>query len=263
MAKQKTETAGEFPQIVNLPIGLVYENSENPRFIRDDKFKKLVQSIKDFPQMLNLRPVVINAENVILGGNMRYKAAIEAGLKTIPTIQAGDLNEEQQREFIIKDNVGFGEWDFEMLANGWDAEKLTDWGLDVPLEFGEPAGGGSGGDDQYTKKVEAPVYEPGNEKPAVSALVDDTKAKELIREITQTDLPEDEKMFLLAAAYRHLVFDYAKIADYYANSDKQVQELMEKSALVIIDFNQAIENGYVELTKGIAELYAEDYEDED
>ena len=109
-------------------------NPNNPRLIKDDKFKKLVQSIKDFPEMLNIRPIVVNNDMVILGGNMRYKACKEAGLKEIPIIIA-DLTEEQQREFLIKDNVSGGEWDFEMLANEWDSEQLEVWGLDVP-EFG-------------------------------------------------------------------------------------------------------------------------------
>jgi ParB-like chromosome segregation protein Spo0J len=107
-------------------------NPNNPRLIKDDKFKKLVQSIKDFPEMLDIRPIVVNADMIILGGNMRYKACVEAGLKEIPVIIADKLTEEQQREFLIKDNTSGGEWDWEMLANEWDAEELGDWGLNVP-----------------------------------------------------------------------------------------------------------------------------------
>lgn len=106
-------------------------NPNNPRLIKDDKFKKLVQSIKDFPEMLDIRPIVVNADMIILGGNMRYKACVEAGLKEIPVIVANNLTEEQQREFLIKDNTSGGEWDWEMLANEWDAEQLEDWGLTV------------------------------------------------------------------------------------------------------------------------------------
>ena len=106
-------------------------NPNNPRLIKDDKFKKLVQSIKDFPEMLDIRPIVVNADMIILGGNMRYKACVEAGLKEIPVIVADNLTEEQQREFLIKDNTSGGEWDWEMLANEWDAEQLEDWGLTV------------------------------------------------------------------------------------------------------------------------------------
>ena len=107
-------------------------NPNNPRLIKDEKFAKLVKSIKEFPQMLELRPIVVNDDMIVLGGNMRLKACKEAGLKEVPIIKASSLTPEQQREFIIKDNVGFGEWDWELIANEWDAEQVTDWGLDIP-----------------------------------------------------------------------------------------------------------------------------------
>jgi ParB-like chromosome segregation protein Spo0J len=113
-------------------------NPNNPRLIKDDKFKKLVQSIKDFPEMLNIRPIVVNQDMIILGGNMRYKACKEAGLKEIPIIIT-DLTEEQQREFLIKDNTSGGEWDWEVLANEWDTEQLEAWGLDLPVFDLEPS----------------------------------------------------------------------------------------------------------------------------
>jgi len=109
-------------------------NPNNPRLIKDDKFKKLVKSIKDFPEMLDIRPIVVNKDMIILGGNMRYKACKEAGLKEVPIIVT-DLTEEQQREFLIKDNTSGGEWDWNMIANEWDVEQLAEWGLDVPLDF--------------------------------------------------------------------------------------------------------------------------------
>jgi hypothetical protein len=118
--------------IQTVGIEQVNSNPNNPRLIKDDKFKKLVKSIREFPQMLNLRPIVVNDDMIVLGGNMRLKACIEAGLKQVPIIKASELTEEQQKEFIIKDNVGFGEWDWEILANEWDTEELTDWGLDLP-----------------------------------------------------------------------------------------------------------------------------------
>ena len=118
--------------IQNVPINTVKANPNNPRIIKDDKFAKLVKSINEFPQMLNLRPIVVNDDMVVLGGNMRLKACKEAGLKEIPIIKASELTEQQQKEFIVKDNVGFGEWDWNDLANNWDAEELTDWGLDIP-----------------------------------------------------------------------------------------------------------------------------------
>jgi DNA modification methylase len=113
-------------------ISEVKVNPNNPRLIKDDKFAKLVQSIKDLPQMLAIRPIVVNADMIVLGGNMRLKACKEAGLKEVPIIIADNLTEEQQREFLIKDNVSGGEWDWQMLANDWDTEQLNDWGLDIP-----------------------------------------------------------------------------------------------------------------------------------
>ena len=113
-------------------INEIKPNPNNPRIIKDDKFKKLVKSIQDFPQMLELRPIVIDENNVVLGGNMRLKACIEAGLTDVPVKQAKELTEEQKKEFIVKDNVGYGEWDWDDLANNWDEQLLTEWGLDIP-----------------------------------------------------------------------------------------------------------------------------------
>lgn len=110
-------------------------NPNNPRLIKDENFKKLVQSIKDFPEMLDIRPIVLNKDMIILGGNMRFKACKEAGLKELPVIIADNLTEDQEREFLIKDNVSGGEWDWSVLANEWNTVELSEWGLDV--EFGD------------------------------------------------------------------------------------------------------------------------------
>jgi len=118
--------------IQKVKISEVKNNPNNPRILKDDKFRKLVQSIKDFPKMLEIRPIVVNDEMIVLGGNMRLKACKEAGLKEIHIIKAESLTQEQQKEFIIKDNVGFGEWNWEQLANEWDNEDLDNWGLGVP-----------------------------------------------------------------------------------------------------------------------------------
>jgi ParB-like chromosome segregation protein Spo0J len=112
------------------PINKIKSNPNNPRVIKDDKFKKLVQSLKDLPEMAQVRPIVVNQDMIVLGGNMRLKAMKEAGWKEAP-VAVVDWDEDKQRQFIIKDNVGFGEWDWDMLANEWDAESLVDWGLDA------------------------------------------------------------------------------------------------------------------------------------
>jgi site-specific DNA-methyltransferase (adenine-specific) len=121
-----------------VPISQVIPNKTNPRYIKDDKFKKLTQSIKDFPQMLELRPIVVDSEMVVLGGNMRLKACQAAGLTDVPIIVAENLTLNQRQEFIIKDNVGFGEWDWDILANEWDMQDLQEWGLDLPVDLEEP-----------------------------------------------------------------------------------------------------------------------------
>jgi len=114
------------------PIKEIKPNPDNPRVIRDEKFAKLKNSIQEFPEMLKLRPIVVDENDVILGGNMRYRALQELGHKEAWTIKASELTEAQKREFVIKDNVGFGEWEWETLANEWDAAELEAWGLDIP-----------------------------------------------------------------------------------------------------------------------------------
>ena len=117
--------------IKKVKITEVIANPNNPRLIKDDKFKKLVKSIQDFPDMLNVRPIVVNKDMVVLGGNMRLKAIKEAGLKEI-NVDIVDWNEQQQKEFIVKDNVGYGEWDWDDLANNWDSTELSNWALEIP-----------------------------------------------------------------------------------------------------------------------------------
>ncbi|MBV5329754.1 MAG: DNA modification methylase [Chlorobium sp.] len=123
-----------------MKLAEIRPNPANPRLIKDDKFKKLVQSLRDFPQMMELRPIIIDENNIIQGGNMRYKALLEIGFTEIPDTwvkQGKDLTQEQWREFVIKDNLGFGEWDWDVISNEWDSQQLTDWGLDLP-EFETP-----------------------------------------------------------------------------------------------------------------------------
>jgi site-specific DNA-methyltransferase (adenine-specific) len=122
-------------KVDKVKISEVKTNPKNPRLIKDDKFKKLVKSIQEFPQMLELRPIVVDENNIVLGGNMRLKACKEAGMKEVFIVKAENLTELQKDEFIVKDNVGFGEWDWDMLANEWDTEKLDEWGLDLPVDL--------------------------------------------------------------------------------------------------------------------------------
>jgi hypothetical protein len=124
-------------QVNKVKITEVKTNPKNPRLIKDDKFRKLVKSIEEFPQMLELRPIVVDENNIVLGGNMRLKACKEAGLKEVYIVKAENLTKLQKDEFIVKDNVGFGEWDWDILANEWDTDKLQDWGLSLPIDIEE------------------------------------------------------------------------------------------------------------------------------
>ena len=143
-------------------ISAIKRNPNNPRILKDDKFAKLTQSIKDFPQMLDIRPIVVNDDMIVLGGNMRLKACKEAGLSEVPVIKVDDLTEEQQREFIIKDNVGFGEWDWDLLANEWDTDLLEDWGLELDFDPEDDDNEGLTDEDDTPELTENPVSKVGD-----------------------------------------------------------------------------------------------------
>ena len=137
-----------------IKISQVKSNPNNPRLIKNDKFKKLVKSVQEFPEMLELRPIVVDEDMIVLGGNMRLKACIEAGLKEVWIDIAKGLSEKQKKEFTIKDNVGFGEWDWDELANTWDAEELNEWGLDVPFVEKEIDSSKEGDDIKIDKSLQ-------------------------------------------------------------------------------------------------------------
>lgn len=233
----------------------ILENPINPRQIKREKFDKLINSVRSFPDMLNKRPLVVYTNDegkyVVLGGNMRLKACREIGLKEIPIIIADEWTEEQRNEFLIKDNVGFGEWEWDTLLNEWDTGQLDEWGLDLPK--------GKGDDDQYTTKIESPIYEPKNRKPELNELFNTKKYEELISEINASKLDKKTKDFLKICAQRHIEFNYSLIADFYAHSDDETKSLMENSALVIIDYNKAIEKGFVKLYFDLNDLKNVDY----
>ncbi len=175
---------------MKISIDKVRENPNNPRFIKDEKFKKLVKSIQDFPEMLQKRPIVVDEDYIVLGGNMRLKACKEAGLQTVYIDIAKGWTEDQKKEFIIKDNSSFGEWDWDTLANEWDVDNLRDWGLDVPklLEFNDE-------NDVYSKKINAPLYEPREVMPQLKDLFDSSKYEKLLEEIDKKILAITKRSF--------------------------------------------------------------------
>lgn len=265
-------------------------NGRNPRLIRKERMEKLREYLAEFGDLSGL---VVNADGTIISGHQRSQVfKKEKGKLTIlerydpPTADGTtargfielkdgsrfvyrevDWPQEKADRATIVANGNFGEWDSDILTNEWafDIPELREFGVPEFVFGGAEIDGFSGGgdsepeDNRYSKKIEAPVYEPKNEKPETASLVSQEKTNDLIRAIEQSDISQIDKDFLKTAALRHLVFDYEKIADYYANSTSEVQQLMEDSALVIIDFNKAIEGGYVELMEEISKLYAEEY----
>ena len=233
-------------KIQKVKISEIKLNPNNPRLIKDDKFKKLVKSIQELPEMLEIRPIVVNADMVVLGGNMRLKACKEVGMIEIPIIIADNLTEEQQREFLIKDNVSGGEWDFEMLANEWDVEQLEDWGLDVPItkDLNE--------EDLFD--IEIPFYTPSQIVPNINELANLDKTKLLIDKINLLEIDNKLKEILKARASFFTDFNFQKIADYYDKQNQEVKELFKDLGMIILAPKEALKRGFVELSESVFEL---------
>ena len=236
---------------------------DNPRSIDDEQGKRLVRSREKFAQPW---PIVIGPDGELFDGHQRLDKWGEKwglDLEVAVRVASRALSEAERKELVVLAHDGaVGEFDVMSLLDwGVETEELEEWGLSDELLAGlleaaedEPPPN----EPKYTGKIESPIYEPKNEKPSLVDLYDIEKAEAFIVEIEGSDIPDDEKAFLVRAAQRHVVFDYSRIADYYAHSDAIVQNLMEKSALVIIDFNKAIENGYVNLSKKIIDLYLDE-----
>lgn len=231
--------------VKTVKISEVKQNPNNPRTIRDDKFTKLVASIKAFPEMLNIRPIVVNTDMVVLGGNMRLKACREAGLKQVPIIVADELTEAQQREFIIKDNVSGGEWDWSALTSEWDTEQLEEWGLDIPKikELNE--------EDLFD--IQVPFYIPAEIEPTINELANLDKTNELINKINSLDINEDLKDLLKIRASFFTDFNFQKIADFYAKQPKEIQDIFKDLGMIILAPKEALEKGFIELSDYLIE----------
>lgn len=230
---------------------------KNPRH-NDQAVDYVAESIQQFGFKV---PIVVDKENVIVAGHTRYKAAKKLGINVVPCIVADDLTDEQIKAFRLADNKvsEFAEWDFDLL----DEELKDIFDIDMS-DFGfsdlEEETQDILTDEKYTTKVDVPHYEITGEKPDISQLVDTSKSEQMIEKIKNSNITQDQKNFLIAATYRHNVFNYAKIAEYYAHQDEEMQALMEESALVVIDYDDAIKNGYIHLKKEIGEMYDEDDE---
>ena len=241
----------------------------NPRQIKGAEVTRLQESLVEFGQV---EPTAIGPDNELYNGHQRLKswAAKFGDIEIDVRVSSRALSEKEREKLTVYLHKGAaGSWDFDTLSS-WEAPELIEWGFSSQAlkemkseitSIDSLLKSESGEDQNYSRKIEAPIYTPKGDKPPISDLFDTTKALALIQEIDAAELPDEERQFLKAAALRHTVFNYRNIANYYAHSSAAVQRLMENSALVIIDFNRAIELGYVKLTEEIAHQYLEDYGD--
>lgn len=232
--------------IIEKNISEIKPYEKNPRK-NDNAVEYVANSIKEFGFKV---PIVIDKDGVIVAGHTRYKASKKLGLEKVPCIIADDLTPEQIKAYRLVDNKVSekSEWDFDLLND--ELSEILNIDMEM-FDFTKLGQGEGEGENPYTQKINIPQYEITGEKPDVLELVNDEKTNELIEEIKKSKVTKKEKDFLIQGAQRHLIFNYKKIAEYYANASEEMQELMEKSALVIIDFDNAIANGYVRMKSEI------------
>ena len=239
----------------------------NSRTHSESQITQVASSIKEFGFT---NPILIDGENGIIAGHGRLLAALKLDISEVPTIALHGLTDAQRKAYVIADNKL-------ALNSGWDLELLKIELADIEGEFDldilgfdndelldilEPNLDNLEDENPYTKKADAPTYEPTGDKPDVKELYNDEKTFDLITNIKAAVLPQAEKDFLMLAAGRHTVLDFEAIANYYAHSSKECQELMEENALVIIDLKQALANGYAKMSDDVAEQYLKDYPNE-
>lgn len=242
-------------EIINMKLEDLIPYEKNPR-INDGAVDKVAESIKEFGFKV---PIIVDKDNVIVAGHTRKLASEKLGLKEVPVVIAEDLNKKQIKAFRLADNrvSEESEWDNDLLIQelqelegmftGFDDKELDDLlGMDEEEE------------NPYTEKVTSPQYDITGEEPELSQLYDTTKTDALLEEIAYAEVSPEVKSFMMEAARRHTVFNYKNIAEYYAHAEPEVQELMERSALIIIDYEDAIRNGYVSLNEDILEMMEND-----
>jgi len=236
----------------------------NSRKHSDKQVAQIAASIKEFGWT---NPILVDGDNGIIAGHGRLMAARKLGMTEVPTIELSDLSESQKKAYVIADNnlALNADWDEALLKI--ELENLKDLSFDLDIlafdnEFlTNLLDENEDEENMYTQKVDIPTYEPSEIKPNVKDLYDDSKAFDLIDKIKASKLPQAEKDFLMLTAGRHVVLNFQLIADYYAHSERPVQQLMEDSALVIVDLDNAIANGWVNLSKKLDEIYDEDNEE--
>lgn len=242
-------------EIVYRKLSELKPNPKNPRKATKEAIEKLARSISENPKFFEARPILLSdrtGELVIIGGEQRSKAAAILKMETVPTILIPGLDEAGEDEVLFLDNTHSGVWDETKLSQ-WDKGQLQVWG--VVVDWKKSSG------EKYTRKIESPVYEPKGEKPTIPELYDDSKYRELLAGIEKAKIPAEAKQFLKLAATRHVVFNFEKIAEYYAQAGSKEQRLFEDSALVIIDFQSAIRGGYVKMCESLIERYKIEHDD--
>lgn len=246
-------------RIEHVSIDQIRPYAKNPRR-NDQAVDRVAQSIQEFG--FN-QPIVIDQEGTIVVGHTRFKAAKRLKLTQVPVLRLTEVSPDKLQAYRIADNKlnELAEWDDDLLISELEAivaagnEQLTGFTADELRDLLDSVNP----DNAYTQKIEIPHYTPKGDRPDIADLYDDTHRDRLLRDIESSQIPSEVKAFLRAAADRHRVFDYHQIAEYYCHADPAVQRLMEQSALVIIDINQAIEQGYVALTDELRAAYAEDH----
>lgn len=257
-SQQITEFLDKNLQIVNIKteslIPYEFNNKDHPK----DQIDRIANSIAEFG--FN-QPILIDEKNIILAGHGRLEAAKKLGLEYCPVIKIEGLGESKKKAYRILDNKLSSDstWNLEKLESEFSFLKENDfnfepWGLEnIFPNFFNKTLEQSSSTNEYSTKVASPKYEITGDCPKISELFDREKFQQLVNEIEVSDfLTKDEKDFLYFAAHRHIVFHYDKIAEFYAHAKKELQQLMENNALVIIDFNKAIEDGFVKMTQDLS-----------
>ena len=232
-------------EVLTLDINELTLTEKNPRTISKKDFAVLKKSIKDFPSMLEVREIVVDENNRVLGGHQRIKALQAQGKTKVKVKRVSGWTEEQKDEFLIKDNIANGAWDNDKLANEWDKTKLEEWGL--PLKVA------SNGDYKELLDVSIPYYTPAEKAPEVEELADLSEVEELNDMITKLKPEKGLEPILRARAAFFAEFDFQKIADYYAKADKDTQELMKRLGLVIVIPKEAYERGMCDFRESFDE----------
>ena len=252
-------------QVKPVKVADLIPYANNARTHSDEQVAQIAASIKEFGWT---NPILVDGENGIIAGHGRLAAARKLGMDEVPAIQLDGLSKAQKKALILADNklalnsgwdeklleielLELQEMNYDLSLTGFNNEELKDiFGVVIDPE-----------QNPYSQKVTSPLYEPKGEKPSISELYDDEKTMGLIEDIKNSNLPDQEKQFLMTAASRHIVFNYQSIAEYYAHATPDCQRLMEDSALIIVDFDKAIADGYVKLNKKLSEIF--DLEDDD